>query len=110
MWRAIAIRGTATTTGATLAWLMGRLTGTQRRAATIALIKDAVRDDQVIGVVTQRKAEEERAKLSADAAAEAKARFASLPLRAFHPLARSTSSSRSSGSPRAATRGWDFTN
>nr|HRD13950.1 cation transporting ATPase C-terminal domain-containing protein [Mycobacterium sp.] len=38
MWRAIAIRGTATTTGATLAWLMGRLTGTQRRAATIALI------------------------------------------------------------------------
>ncbi len=38
MWRAIAIRGTATTTGATLAWLMGRMTGTQRRAATIALI------------------------------------------------------------------------
>lgn len=38
MWRAIAVRGTATTTGATLAWLMGRLTGTQRRAATIALI------------------------------------------------------------------------
>ena len=29
------------------------------RAKTIALIKDAVRDDQVIGVVTQRKAEEE---------------------------------------------------
>ena len=38
MWRAIAIRGTATTFGATLAWLMGRMTGTQRRAATIALI------------------------------------------------------------------------
>lgn len=38
MWRAIAIRGAATTTGATLAWLMGRMTGTQRRAATIALI------------------------------------------------------------------------
>lgn len=38
MWRAIAVRGAATTTGATLAWLMGRLTGTQRRAATIALI------------------------------------------------------------------------
>ena len=29
------------------------------RAKTIALIKDAVRDDQVIGVATQRKAEEE---------------------------------------------------
>ncbi len=29
------------------------------RAKTIALIKDAVRDEQVIGVVTQRKAEEE---------------------------------------------------
>jgi Ca2+-transporting ATPase len=38
MWRAIAVRGTATTTGATLAWLMGSLTGTRRRAATIALI------------------------------------------------------------------------
>ncbi|MCX2933668.1 cation-translocating P-type ATPase [Mycobacterium sp. CVI_P3] len=38
MWQAIFIRGTATTTGATLAWLMGRMTGTQRRAATIALI------------------------------------------------------------------------
>jgi Ca2+-transporting ATPase len=38
MWRAIAIRGTATTTGAGLAWLMGSLTGTQRRAATIGLI------------------------------------------------------------------------
>ncbi len=38
MWRAIAVRGTATTAGATLAWLMGRLTGPQRRAATIALI------------------------------------------------------------------------
>src|SRR2546430_10562078 len=29
------------------------------RQKTIALIKDPVRDDQVIGVVTQRKAEEE---------------------------------------------------
>jgi len=38
MWRAIAIRGTASTTAATMAWLMGRMTGTQRRAATIALI------------------------------------------------------------------------
>lgn len=38
MWRAIAVRGTATTTGATLAWLLGSMTGTQRRAATIALI------------------------------------------------------------------------
>ncbi len=38
MWRAIFIRGTATTTGAGLAWLMGRATGTRRRAATIALI------------------------------------------------------------------------
>ena len=38
MWRAIAVRGTATTAGATLAWAMGRLTGPQRRAATIALI------------------------------------------------------------------------
>jgi cation-transporting P-type ATPase I len=38
MWRAIAIRGTATTGGATAAWLMARVTGTQRRAATAALI------------------------------------------------------------------------
>lgn len=38
MWRAIAVRGTATTTGATLSWLMARLTGPPRRAATIALI------------------------------------------------------------------------
>jgi Ca2+-transporting ATPase len=38
MWRAIAVRGAATTTGAMLAWSMGRVTGTQRRAATIALI------------------------------------------------------------------------
>lgn len=38
MWRSIALRGSATTAGATLAWLMGRLTGPQRRAATIALI------------------------------------------------------------------------
>jgi cation-transporting P-type ATPase I len=38
MWRAIAIRGAATTAGATTAWLMARVTGTQRRAATAALI------------------------------------------------------------------------
>ena len=38
MWRAIALRGGATTAGATLAWLMGRVTGTRNRAATIALI------------------------------------------------------------------------
>jgi cation-transporting P-type ATPase I len=38
MWRAIAIRGAATTGGATAAWLMARVTGTQRRAATAALI------------------------------------------------------------------------
>lgn len=38
MWRAIAIRGAATTTGATLAWMMGRMTGTRRRASSIALI------------------------------------------------------------------------
>jgi len=38
LWRAVAVRGAATTTGATLAWAMGRLTGTQRRAATIALV------------------------------------------------------------------------
>jgi Ca2+-transporting ATPase len=38
MWRAIAIRGAATTGGATAAWLMARVTGTQRRAATTALI------------------------------------------------------------------------
>ena len=37
-WRAIAVRGAATTTGATLAWLMGRMTGPRQRAATIALI------------------------------------------------------------------------
>lgn len=38
MWRSIAIRGAATTTGATAAWLMASATGTQRRAATTALI------------------------------------------------------------------------
>ena len=38
MWRAIAVRGTTTTAGAAMAWLMGRLTGPGRRAATIALI------------------------------------------------------------------------
>jgi Ca2+-transporting ATPase len=38
MWRAIAIRGAATTGGATAAWLMARVTGRQRRAATAAMI------------------------------------------------------------------------
>lgn len=38
LWRAVAVRGAATTTGATLAWAMGRLTGPQRRAATVALV------------------------------------------------------------------------
>jgi Ca2+-transporting ATPase len=38
MWRAIGIRGVATTTGATAAWLMASATGTPRRAATAALI------------------------------------------------------------------------
>lgn len=38
MWRAIAVRGTATTVGASLAWTMGRLTGPRGRAGTIALI------------------------------------------------------------------------
>lgn len=38
MWRSIAIRGAATTTGATAAWLMASVTGTPRRAATTALI------------------------------------------------------------------------
>ncbi|WP_286149250.1 cation-translocating P-type ATPase [Mycobacterium sp. IS-1496] len=38
MWRAIGIRGAATTAGATAAWLMASVTGTQRRAATAALI------------------------------------------------------------------------
>ena len=38
MWRAIGIRGAATTVGATLGWAMASATGTQRRAATVALI------------------------------------------------------------------------
>ncbi len=38
MWRAIAIRGASTTSAATTAWLMGRVTGRPRRAATVALI------------------------------------------------------------------------
>jgi cation-transporting ATPase I len=38
MWRAIGIRGASTTMGATLAWLMASVTGTPRRAATVALI------------------------------------------------------------------------
>ena len=38
MWRAIGIRGAATTTGAMLAWLMASATGTPGRAATVALI------------------------------------------------------------------------
>ncbi|KAA1248430.1 cation-translocating P-type ATPase [Mycobacterium simiae] len=38
MWRAIGIRGASTTVGAMLAWLMASVTGTPRRAATVALI------------------------------------------------------------------------
>ncbi|MFZ0832148.1 MAG: cation-translocating P-type ATPase, partial [Mycobacterium sp.] len=38
LWRAIAIRGASTTVGASLAWLMASVTGTHRRAATVALI------------------------------------------------------------------------
>lgn len=38
LWRAVAVRGAATTAGATLAWVMARLTGPQRRAATVALV------------------------------------------------------------------------
>ena len=38
MWRAIGIRGASTTIGATLGWLMASMTGTPRRAATVALI------------------------------------------------------------------------
>ena len=38
MWRAIGIRGASTTIGATLGWSMARVTGTRRRAATVALI------------------------------------------------------------------------
>ena len=38
VWRAIAIRGATTATGATLAWVMASMTGTPRRAATVALI------------------------------------------------------------------------
>ncbi len=38
MWRAIGIRGASTTIGATLGWSMASVTGTPRRAATVALI------------------------------------------------------------------------
>lgn len=38
MWRAIGVRGASTTIGAMLAWLLASATGTQRRAATVALI------------------------------------------------------------------------
>ncbi len=38
MWRAIGIRGASTTIGATVGWLMASVTGTPRRAATVALI------------------------------------------------------------------------
>ncbi|AFM17024.1 P-type ATPase, translocating [Mycolicibacterium chubuense NBB4] len=38
MWRAIGIRGASTTVAATLAWSMASVTGTQRRASTVALI------------------------------------------------------------------------
>lgn len=38
MWRAIGIRGASTTIGATVGWTMGAVTGTPRRAATVAMI------------------------------------------------------------------------
>ncbi|MHB8185507.1 MAG: cation-translocating P-type ATPase [Dermatophilaceae bacterium] len=38
LWRTIALRGTATTLGATSAWSIAKLTGRARRASTIALI------------------------------------------------------------------------
>jgi len=38
LWREIAIRGVATTSGATVAWLVARPIGTARRASTVALI------------------------------------------------------------------------
>jgi magnesium-transporting ATPase (P-type) len=38
MWRAIGIRGASTTFGATLGWSMASVTGTPRRAGTVALI------------------------------------------------------------------------
>ncbi|MGB9308533.1 MAG: cation transporting ATPase C-terminal domain-containing protein, partial [Mycobacterium sp.] len=38
MWRAIGIRGASTTIGATLGWAMASVTGTPRRAGTVALI------------------------------------------------------------------------
>ncbi|MGD1254705.1 cation-translocating P-type ATPase [Mycobacterium seoulense] len=38
MWRAIGIRGAATTVGATAGWAMASVTGTQRRAGTVALV------------------------------------------------------------------------
>ena len=38
MWRAIGIRGAATTIGATTGWAMARVTGPPRRAATVALV------------------------------------------------------------------------
>ncbi|MGP4055318.1 HAD-IC family P-type ATPase [Mycobacterium sp. 4D054] len=38
MWRAIGVRGAATTAGAGAAWMMARVTGTPQRASTVALI------------------------------------------------------------------------
>ncbi|KKC01951.1 cation transporting ATPase C-terminal domain-containing protein, partial [Mycobacterium nebraskense] len=38
MWRAIGIRGAATTVGATAGWAMASVTGPPRRAATVALV------------------------------------------------------------------------
>jgi hypothetical protein len=38
MWRAIGIRGAATTIGATAGWAMASVTGPPRRAATVALV------------------------------------------------------------------------
>ncbi|PQE00640.1 haloacid dehalogenase [Mycobacterium sp. EPG1] len=38
MWRAIGVRGAATTAGASAAWVMASVTGTRQRASTVALI------------------------------------------------------------------------
>lgn len=38
LWRAIGVRGATTTLGASLAWVMASMTGTPRRAGTVALI------------------------------------------------------------------------
>jgi cation-transporting P-type ATPase I len=38
LWRAVALRGAATAGGATGAWMLARMTGRRRRAATVALV------------------------------------------------------------------------